>query len=205
MTMSRKAKRGDRCSDCRMKNSFCICEWLNPFFTKTFVTVLMHQRETYTTTNTARVANSLLTESEILYRGRIDDQLSAEKVFKPGYKQIYLYPSEKSQPLTNFLKTDEKIQLIVPDGSWRQTKKFAKRESYLNEIPHFHLELEKPSLFFLRRKVKAEGMSTMEAIARALGIIESAEVQEKLEQVFLVLVDKTLQSRGQKLEHKMLG
>jgi DTW domain-containing protein YfiP len=202
--MSRKANRGDRCHRCRMKNSFCICQWLNPFFTKTFVTILMHQRETYTTTNTARLAHLLLSQSEILLRGRQDDPLSVEKVFKAGFKPIYLYPSEKSQPIKNFPFGGEKIQLIVPDGSWRQTKKFSKRESYLNEIPHVHLDLDKPSLFFLRRKVKAEGMSTLEAIARSLGVIESLEAQEKLENVFYKMIERTLQSRGQKLEHKVI-
>ncbi len=43
----------------------------------------------------------------------------------------------------------------------------------------------------------------MEAIARALGILESPTVQEKLEEVFLIHIERTLKSRGQKLSDKM--
>jgi len=161
----------------------------------------MHHRETVTTTNTARIAHKLLSQSEIHLRGRIDEKLSQEMVFKKGYTPVYLYPSEKAQLLTEeTLKTLARpIQLIVPDGSWRQTRRVSKREKYLEDILHVKLALEKPSLFFLRRKVKNEGMSTLEAIARSLGVLESREIQEKMENVFRIMVERTLETRGKKL------
>ncbi len=201
--MSRKANRGNRCPHCYMKNSLCICEFLLQIETQTLVTVLMHKRETYTTTNTARIATSILKNSEILLRGVQEEPLLQERVFRSHYTPILLYPSEKSTPLKKEIFKGQKIQLIVPDGSWRQTRKFSKREPYLDKIPHVHLEPSKPSLFFLRRKIKPDGVSTMEAIARALGILESPTVQEKLEEVFLIHIERTLKSRGQKLSDKM--
>jgi len=48
----------------------------------------------------------------------------------------------------------------------------------------------------VRRECHPEGLATFEAIARALGIIHSADVQETMEELFRLLVARTLQARG---------
>jgi DTW domain-containing protein YfiP len=49
----------------------------------------------------------------------------------------------------------------------------------------------------LRRHPNPRFLATFEAIARALGILESTEVQARLELVFRLMVKRTLLSRGQ--------
>lgn len=166
------------------------------------VTILMHRREAITTTNTGRIASFLLNNSSIHYRGFIDQQI--ENVLLPDHTPLFLYPSEDAATLTpEFVQKlgDRKIQLIVPDGSWRQARKVAKREPSLKGVQHIKLADAGSGLFFLRRKIKDEGVSTMEAIARALGIIESAHLQLHLEKVFRIMVERTLDTRGKKLEN----
>jgi DTW domain-containing protein YfiP len=53
-----------------------------------------------------------------------------------------------------------------------------------------------PSEFRLRHEHRENGMSTFEAIARSLGIIEGANVQQELEAIFKIRVERTLWSRG---------
>jgi DTW domain-containing protein YfiP len=53
-----------------------------------------------------------------------------------------------------------------------------------------------PTRWGLRREPRADGLATFEAIARALGIIESPAVQAGLEAFFSLMVQRTLQSRG---------
>ncbi len=48
----------------------------------------------------------------------------------------------------------------------------------------------------VRRECHPEGLATFEAIARALGVIESAEVQKSMEELFRLMVARTLQARG---------
>jgi DTW domain-containing protein YfiP len=48
----------------------------------------------------------------------------------------------------------------------------------------------------VRKECHPEGLATFEAIARALGIIESAAVQESMEALFSLMVSRTLQARG---------
>ena len=169
----------------------------------THVSILMHFRENITTTNTGRIAHFLLNNSEIHYRGLIENTLKEENVLKTGYTPLFLFPSETSIPLTpDFAQSlGTPIQLIVPDGSWRQAKRVGRREGFLKDVQHVRLADPTPGIFYLRRKIKEEGVSTLEAIARALGAIESKELQQNLENVFRVMVEKTLETRGKKLEH----
>jgi DTW domain-containing protein YfiP len=53
-----------------------------------------------------------------------------------------------------------------------------------------------PTRYRLRREPREGGLATFEAIARALGILESTEVQAQLEAVFERMVAETLATRG---------
>lgn len=201
--MSRKANKGNRCKKCRMLDSHCICSYLIGSDNQTPITILMHHRETLTTTNTGRIAHFLLNNSSIHYRGLIESPLKAIDVLQRGYTPLYLYPSEESVVLTQELAQSlgNRVQLIIPDGSWRQAKRVARREPFLKDVKHVRLSDATSGIFFLRRKIKEEGVSTIEAIARALGVIESSELQQNLENVFKIMVEKTLETRGKKLEN----
>lgn len=205
--MGRNLDRRDRCKDCLMKSHMCICSMLNPVASalvpnNTVLTILMHNRETVTTTNTARMALKILPNSKLYLRGLIDQPLSPDHILLKTHQPVYLYPTETSVTLTpDLVKSYQKpIQLIVPDGSWRQTRRFAKRELWLQNIPHIKLPDANKTLFFLRRRVKAQGISTFEAIARTLGIIETTDLQSHMEIIFKTMVERTLQTRGKNLE-----
>ena len=57
-----------------------------------------------------------------------------------------------------------------------------------------------PTAWGIRRESQVEGLGTFEAIARALGIIESPAVQSGLEALFRLMVERTIQTRGQVTE-----
>jgi DTW domain-containing protein YfiP len=48
----------------------------------------------------------------------------------------------------------------------------------------------------IRRETHRHGLATFEAIAKALGIIESPDVQAGMEDLFSLMVQITLSSRG---------
>jgi hypothetical protein len=49
----------------------------------------------------------------------------------------------------------------------------------------------------LRHETREGGLATIEAIARALGVLEGGQVRSILEKVFCAMVERTLWSRGQ--------
>ena len=53
-----------------------------------------------------------------------------------------------------------------------------------------------PSEYRLRVQRNEHHLCTLEAIARAIGVLESAEAQSNLEKLLRVMVERTLWSRG---------
>ncbi len=199
--MSRRRKPEARCPTCRMRQELCLCSEIAAFralkLSSPRVTVLMHHREAQLTTNTAHLAALLLPRCEIHVRGEVGRTLDASAILNPNESPLLLYPSEQARPLTAALvsELDKPVCLIVPDGSWRQASKVAKRESFLAHVPHVTLNADAPTRYLLRREPKADGLATFEAIARALGVIEGPRLRLEMEKVFTLMVDRTLRSR----------
>jgi DTW domain-containing protein YfiP len=158
----------------------------------------MHTNEEVLTTNTARLAAKALTNSEIRIRGRKDSRMRTDGLIEPGRTSLLLYPSPIATELTpEFVaQIALPINLIVPDGSWPQTTRFVRRESSLKGIQHVKLAPGPLSEYRLRTQRDTQNLCTLEAIARAIGALESIDAQHSLEVLLRVLVERTLWSRG---------
>jgi DTW domain-containing protein YfiP len=53
-----------------------------------------------------------------------------------------------------------------------------------------------PSTYRLRSEAHEHGLATLEAIARAMGLLEGPDVQAALEYPFRAMVERTLWARG---------
>lgn len=189
-----------------MRADLCICAHIPRIETQTRVIVIMHQRETYTTTNTGRLAHLALTNSEIRIRGNKEKPLETRGLVAEDRHTLLLYPSEDAEQLNlDFLARNlGPFQLLVPDGTWRQAHKVMNRVPELAPVSgkvtrvklDIHQVLDQPTSYHLRQKPHAQSLSTIEAIARALGVLESSTVQMQLENVFKTLVRRTLWTRG---------
>ncbi len=187
-----------RCPGCEIVRPFCFCALIPQIALQTRVIILMHTSEEVLPSNTARLAHKSLINSEIRINGRIGDQLSPSGLIEEGRQSLLLYPSAHAAELnTNFVSNLQgPVNLIVPDGRWRQTQKFARRELALAGIPHVKVPTGAPSQYRLRTQPNATSLCTLEAIARALGLIESRAAQVQLETLLSVMVERTLQARG---------
>ena len=187
-----------RCPGCEIRKPLCFCAMIPQIALQTHVIVLMHTCEETLTTNTARLTCKALTNSEVRIHGRRDERMSSEGLVQPGRSSLLLYPSSDSVELTaDFAsRLTEPVNLIVPDANWRQTTKFVRREPCVKGIPHVRLPPGPLSEYRLRTQRSDQNLCTLEAIARAIGILESREAQASLETLLRVLVERTLWSRG---------
>lgn len=186
-----------------MRKEICVCTEIRDArdklgALKTTVKILRHHREEFLTTNTAHWAELLLPKCQIFVRGLQEEPLNWEKIIDPKAENLFLYPAEDAIPLSvDFVaQLKRPANLIVPDGSWRQASKVGKREKALANITKVTLVEGAPSRYHLRREPKVGGLATLEAIARSLGYLENSGVQREIEQVFLLMVDRTLRSRN---------
>lgn len=187
-----------RCPRCKIRQPLCFCEFIPQITVPTRVIILMHTAEQMLTTNTARLAAKALTNCDLRIRGKKGESSCTESRSPPGQSSLLLYPSEYARELNaDFVRElTTPVSLIVPDGSWSQTRKFVRREAALAGIPHVKLPKGPPSEYRLRLQPQEERLCTLEAIARSLGILESRDVQRQLEDLLRVMVERTLWSRG---------
>jgi DTW domain-containing protein YfiP len=87
--------------------------------------------------------------------------------------------------------------LIVPDGTWRQASKVRQRVPGMRDVQLVSIPNDEPSMYRLRTEAHESGLATIEAIARAMGILEGLHVRRALEHVFRAMVERTLWSRGE--------
>jgi DTW domain-containing protein YfiP len=137
-----------------------------------------------------------LKNSEIWVRGQSDqprDEFTPESHPLP----LLLFPGKGAIPLTEFIGSSQPVTLVVPDGTWRQASKVQRRVPTLARLTVVSLPEGPASQYRLRREAHGGGLATLEAIARAFGVLEGQEVQQALERVFRIMVERTLWSRGE--------
>jgi DTW domain-containing protein YfiP len=160
--------------------------------------LVMHQRELTKTTATGPLALRALTHSELRVHGARAGALDLSDLHTRGRRVLLLFPSDDARPLTPALVAEDSraITLVVPDGSWRQSSRAVRRIPGLDRAERVVLVPGAASHYRLRNEPKSGGLATLEAIARALGVLESPALQERLEHVFLRMVEATLLTRG---------
>jgi DTW domain-containing protein YfiP len=196
--MSRRDNAHVRCPRCRLHDSLCICALIPRIETRTRLLLVMHRYEDRKSTNTGRLATLCLPNSEIVVRGH-EQQPSEPLPLPAGTQPVLLFPAEDGGPIERFARSERPVTLVVPDGTWRQASKVRKRVPGLRDVPCAALPAGKPSHYHLRVDAHEHGLATLEAIARALGVLEGERgpgVQQQLEDVLRAMVERTLWARG---------
>jgi DTW domain-containing protein YfiP len=182
-----------------MLGRLCVCSLIPtpPLATRTRLVLIVHRVETAKSTNTGRLAAACLANSELLVRGH-KDRPSEPLVWSDAVQPLLLFPFEDATPLADAApRLDARpVVLIVPDGTWRQASKVRRRVPGLADVPCVSVSGEARLPHRLRAEAHAHGLSTLEAIARAMALLEGQAVQQTLERVFQAMVERTLWTRG---------
>jgi DTW domain-containing protein YfiP len=179
-----------------MHGSLCVCALIPRLTTRTRLLLVIHRYEDRKTTNTGRLAAECLSQSLVVVRGH--ESAPSDRVEIPeGTRPLFLFPHEDARDLREFVDPRVPITLIVPDGTWRQAARVRRRVRGLDDVPCVRLPPDGPqSRYRLRLESHDDGLATMEAIARAFGILEGPAVEEALMHVFGAAVERTLWARG---------
>jgi DTW domain-containing protein YfiP len=191
-----------------MLGRLCVCSLLPepPLVTRTRVVLVMHRAEAAKSTNTGRIATACLAGSEILVRGH-EGKPSEPLRWSEGVQPVLLFPHEDATPIAEAgrILDGRPVVLVVPDGTWRQASKVRRRVPGLGELPCLSVSGESRSPHRLRAEAHAHGLSTIEAIARAMAVLEGEHVRAALERVFRSMVERTLWTRGELADADVSG
>ncbi|HTM08230.1 MAG TPA: tRNA-uridine aminocarboxypropyltransferase [Verrucomicrobiae bacterium] len=188
----------ESCPICYMNRIFCICDAIPMLTLKTRVCLVVHTNELKKSSNTGRLALRALTNSEMRVRGELGETLDLSDLLSERYRTFLFYPSKDAVELSgDLLRQDARpIQLIVPDGSWRQAGKMLYRHPELKDVPRVKLDAANAPKYYLRAQHRPEGMATLQAIAHALGAIEGTAVETALMKLYDAKIERTLTAKG---------
>ncbi len=83
-----------------------------------------------------------------------------------------LYPSEHARRLDELAPEERPEQLVVLDGTWPHAHTLYDQNPWLEALPHFTLPPGPESNYRIRKEPRPSYLSTVEAVFRALSILE---------------------------------
>lgn len=193
-TATRRRKTIDPCQRCGLHRDRCICDQIPLLTLRTRVSLVIHARELKRTTNTGRLLMHALANSSMWVRGQQDLTLDLSDLLSPDYEPVLLYPAPDAIEISKFCVT-RPVNLIVPDGNWRQAGKVHLRHRELADIPRVKIDEANPNAQHLRREHFSEGYSTLQAAALALRHLEGEVVYQSLNDLYLAKLNATIQGR----------
>jgi DTW domain-containing protein len=179
-----------RCPRCFFRLEVCLCPRIPRLRPRTRVLILRHHKEAFRSTNTARLAALALEGSEVHPYGAPGRPFDESLVRGEG--TWLLFPGEDGPPVPQ----SAPARLVVLDGSWSQARRMLQRVPALRALPRLSLPPLWPDKLRMRRPPSPEGLSTLEAIALALGKYEGEPVQAPLLALYELAVQGVLLTRG---------
>ncbi len=175
-----------RCARCLVRRDLCLCGEVSPVVTRTRVVVIRHALEAFRSTNTGRIALLALARGELATFG-------AEGGDGPGPADLegawLLFPDGARTPEA------PPRTIVAVDASWSQARRMVQRVPWLRALPRLAVA-PGPPLPRLRVAPRGDGLSTIEAIARALAPYEARGVVEGLERLCRLHAERSLAARG---------
>jgi DTW domain-containing protein YfiP len=196
--MARQRRIEERCGICASSRNACLCDVVLKIDLRTKVCLIIHHRELSRSSNTGLLAFRALVNSEMRVRGEGREALDLKDLLTSRYRTFLLYPSADAAELNGALvmQAPTPIQLLVPDGTWRQARKIHSRHPELRDLPRVKISTPHNSTFQLRAQSRPERMATLQAIAHGLGIIEGDLVRAQLMKLYYAKIERTLKARG---------
>jgi DTW domain-containing protein YfiP len=153
-----------------------LCADIPSIANRTRVVIVRHHLERHRSSNTGRLAQLALANSEIVdYAGERDTKL-------PPLDATWLV-----YPVAGPPRNDSPRQIVVLDATWSQARRMYRKLAALRGLPT--LQLAGEAMPARLRESPAPGfVSTIEAIAGALAIIEGASVSAPLLELFRTAV-----------------
>lgn len=192
MRASRSRDYNSHCLNCYQRWEICICTILPTVTTRAEFLILRHITEARRPSNTGRLVALALPNSRIVPCGGGDriglSPLVDEWLQTPGTWLLWPDGSGTASDSSALTLPD---RVVVLDATWHQARRLFHRTPALRAIPRLILPAPAQGRSRLRRQHRSDGMSTLEAVAAAVILLEGACVAEPLERLYDEVVRRT--------------
>jgi DTW domain-containing protein len=181
-----------RCQRCWILDAFCICAAAPTVSTLTEVLVVRHERESWKSTGTARIAALAMPRLRILDFTENSEPAKSQMPQEVGPGTHLLFPTEESAPWDGTVVK----KLVVLDGTWRQVRRMYAKLPALHSVPKLALPDQVTKVLRLRDSKFEAGRSTLEAIAEAIALLEGSPLAAPLHALHATYVERVFRARG---------
>jgi DTW domain-containing protein YfiP len=171
-----------------MGEGLCVCALIPRLAPRTPIIVVAHPQELEKPTNTGRFVAASLESARLVRRHELTSP--------PPPGSALLFPSDDATPLDPQTLGAPPTVLYVPDGTYRQARRMMKRDPYLSALPRVGLPKHVRAVGHIRTGLRPDHLSTYEAVARALGILEGPHLETPMRAFLAIVVGRTLFHRG---------
>jgi tRNA-uridine aminocarboxypropyltransferase len=175
---------GGRCPRCLLVD--CVCAEIPRIATRTRIVIVRHAAEIHRSSNTGRLAHLALPNSELVDHGR--SGVVVDAAWSPGPGAWLLFP-EGAPRTAPPAPPPERV--VVLDATWRQARRMRQRLPGLRGVPILRLPDAPAPAARLRESPGPGLVSTLEAIARALRLLEGEPAAAALEHLFDLVVARS--------------
>ena len=172
-----------RCPRCLLLQRVCLCAAIPTVITRTRIVIVRHHLERWRSSNSGRLAHLALTNSEIVEHG---GRTIAE--LPPLAGAWLVFP--EGEPATA-APVPPPRQLVVLDATWSQARRMYRKLAALRGLPILRLPEAPMPAARLRESPAPDRVSTIEAIARALRLLEGDAAAAPLEALFALAVERS--------------
>jgi DTW domain-containing protein YfiP len=143
--------------------------------TRTRVLIVQHRRERDMPIGTARMAHLGLVGSELHVGVRFDDDDALRARLSAPHTYL-LFPDASARDVEEVAEELRAAAvaptLVVVDGTWWQARSLVRKNRVLEALPRVRLRPAAPSRYRIRREPAEHCVSTIEALAQVLGVLE---------------------------------
>ena len=164
-----------------MQQRVCLCAMIPTVATRTRVVIVRHHLERWRSSNSGRLAHLALPNSEIIDHGGA----AGVAVLPPLAGAWLVFP--EGEPALRAPQPAPR-QLVVLDATWSQARRMFRKLAGLRGLPILRLADDDTPVARLRESPSPGRVSTIEAIARALRLVEGDASAAPLEALFAVAV-----------------
>ena len=168
-SMRKISTKFDICQMCGMADVNCICNEAPKIKSNLNFYILTSEKEIYRPSNTAKLLKLASEDSvKIIKWERKSISFEISELLNSG-EQVYLvYPlDEEKKNIEEKLednKKENKINLIILDGTWNETNKILRKSEYLQKLPRISIDIEEKTNYELRKGAGEGELCTIEVI-----------------------------------------
>ncbi len=164
------------CPICLYPINTCVCRAVKQLNPKTSLYVMQHPSEIKAAKNTIRLAKLCIPELHI-YTGEQPADFK-DLIDLPPADTFLLYPDENAQPIeTLSTERTKPVNLIILDGTWKKTYKLLMLNPWLKKFRTLSFNNLPENQYVIRKAKRSDSLSSLEAIAYSLEVIENLETQ----------------------------